>query len=517
MRFLKNNVDWAGNSYGCHENYECLDEPTRGRRLVRLAGFVLFWTAFLPFFLLPRVISLLAVAVFLVLILGYFLLHLLEKLPVAGLAFGWTTRRIDRFVAERGARLDEDVLRTLSRFFEWLYWPFVHVYSAFCNRFLFRPYVDGLTAHLVTRIVFCGTGRLDLAGSPSGFRLSQRASAIDSVQRIFWNEATKPLYDVKNVLIEPFSVFARTRRLHLLAGDSNLSELAEVLKVGTTALLVDRIERDGAEGLPVLARPLEALDAISADPTLEARVDLADGRSLTALEIQREYLAAVRRSLAETGVTPIWAHDVLAAWADVLGRLESRTDATDVVEWATKKSLLDRAIWGRASWTDLVRWGPALEEVAAAARASGSSWTSGAEMLAALPGGDADSLGRRGFERSALADRLDLYLTLRRIDLQFHELDPDAGSWMLLEREGLVGRSLDPERVARAFRNPPSETRARARGAFVRLANERRLVATAGWDRLRVQHPRITVRLADPRGNPSQPLEDLLGLRPREP
>lgn len=417
-------------------------------------------------------------------------------------------------MAERGARLDEDFVRALAYFIEWLYYPFVRVYSLFCNRFLFESYRVGLTAHLVSRIVFAGTGRVDLTGSPCGFQISQRAAFVDSVQRIFWNERTKPIFDIKNVLIEPLSFLRRVQRLHLLVGDSNLSEKVELVKVGSTVLLIDRIERRGAAGLPILADPLAALARISGDPSLSATVRLVGGEEITALDLQRRLVAAVVDDLAERTIKPIWAATVLESWRELLDALESGPEpAGRMVEWVLKKQLLDTALWGASRWERLVEVGPLLEAVLDAFSGGDDLPGDGARMLGALPPSVRRRVEEGGVAPDELAGLLDVYLVLKRIDLAFHELDPEEGAWARLRRDDHVVRLLEPESVERAMREPPSGTRAATRGAFVRLCNEKRLPGTASWSKIRVQNPRAHLRLADPRGNPEGSLEDLLGLR----
>ncbi|MBI4616286.1 MAG: proteasome accessory factor PafA2 family protein [Planctomycetes bacterium] len=517
LRLLKNNVDRRGENYGCHENYECLDERSLARRAVRDLVFLAFWTLFLPFFLLPRVLFLIALGVFLVLLLLYFLLHVARRIPLLGLAVRGLADPLDQFLARRGSRLDEDFVRYLSYFIEWLYFPFVKLYSALTRPFLFESYTRGLTAHLACRIVFAGTGRVDLS-APAGFHLSQRADFLDSVQRIFWNERTKPLFDVKNVLIEPATFLATRKRLHILAGDSNLSDVAEFLKVGTTALVVDRIEARGPAGLPVLADPLGALRAISRDPSLTAKVRLAGGEEKTGVEIERLYLLAVREHLRESGVVPLWAGEVMRRWEETLDRLEADLDAAaPEVEWLLKKRILDSLLWGRSSWDRMVRWGPHLARVLAAAERAPGCWIGGAEIVRVLPvllgeAGMGELLGaleRDGLIPEDLPRHLELYLEMKKVDFQFHELDPEEGAWMRLADEGHVTRLLGPDAVRRACHEPPEGTRARPRGLFVKVANERRLAATAGWKELRVQHPRRVISLKDPLGNSTELVEKL--------
>src|SRR5699024_4143571 len=129
------------------------------------------------------------------------------------------------------------------------------------------------------------------------------------------------------------------RRLHVIVGDANLSETAIWLKQGMTAIVIAMIEARAVPEDLALEDPVGALHAISHDPTLSTTVQLADGRQLTALEIQREYLAAARK-YAGTGADGQTA-DVLAGWSDVLATLaRDPMECADRLDWVAKLQVL---------------------------------------------------------------------------------------------------------------------------------------------------------------------------------
>lgn len=299
------------------------------------------------------------------------------------------------------------------------------------------PFTD-LAARLipffVTRQVFTGAGRVGLGqrGERAGFQLSQRA---DYVEAEIGLETTlrRPIVNTRD---EPHADPDRWRRLHVIVGDATMLEAATYVRLGTTSLVLWLIERQVAEGgsggaLAALDRlalrdPVAAVHQVSHDLTLSARLELADGRTLTALEVQREYLAAVRTALEHVG------EEVDAQTADVLRRWES---------------LLDRLGTDPATCAREVEW------------------------LAKL----------RLLEGMRRRDRLEWdHPRLAAVDLQWSDLRPERGLYHRLVGAGAVELLVTPEQVARAVVRPPEDTRAYFRGEAVsRYASE---ITAASWD-----------------------------------
>ena len=272
-----------------------------------------------------------------------------------------------------------------------------------------------LTPFLVTRQVLCGSGRW----RPDGFAISQRAEVLhDELSSM--TTRSRPLINTRD---EPLADPARFRRLHVISGDSNLSEPSAALKVGSLLGVLDAVEAaaDGTgPALPEweLADVAGALRAVAHDP--RAVLTLASGRTIGALDVQREYLAVAAES------------PMAGRWARVLDLLEAgREDELDgEVEWVTKRALLRRY-----------------------ADARGLAWS----------------------------DR-----RLAQVDLAFHEITHEAdgtprGLFRLLEARGAAARLTDPDAVERALTEPPSDTRAALRGRLIRTARERGVRHSVDW------------------------------------
>ena len=286
---------------------------------------------------------------------------------------------------------------------------------------------------LVTRQVFTGAGRVGLGqrGEDPGFQLSQRADYIEAEVGL---ETTlrRPIVNTRD---EPHADPDRWRRLHVIIGDANLLEVPTYLKLGTTSLvlwLVERIASGAAADLApaldrlTLADPVRAVHTVSHDLTLTARLPLADGRRLTALEVQREYLAAVRTALGR-GAAEVDAQtaDVVARWGSLLERLGSDpASCAREVEWLAKMRLLE-------------------------------------------------GLRRR--------DHLDWdHPRLAAVDLQWSDLRPERGLYHRLVGAGAVERLVTDEAVATAVSHPPEDTRAYFRGETIARFGTH--VSAASWD-----------------------------------
>jgi proteasome accessory factor A len=293
----------------------------------------------------------------------------------------------------------------------------------------FFSLVGALVPFLVSRQVFTGAGRVQ--SGPDGVRycLSQRADYI--VEEMSGSTVSRrPMINTRD---EPHADGQRFRRLHVIVGDSNMSEVATYLKVGTTALVLDMIE-DGFFDLQLeLEESICALRAISHDPWLRERIRLRDGRAYTALEMQLVYLEACDAYVRRVGGGSD-ARALLARWGEVLARLaQDPLAANREVDWAIKKTVIDRY---------------------------------------------------RAKHGCPLADpRIGL------LDLQYHDVDTDRGLYHLLARRGEVDTLIREDVVEGARRRPPQTTRARLRGDFVRRANLRGSEYQVDWSYIRTLGP----------------------------
>jgi Pup amidohydrolase len=284
-----------------------------------------------------------------------------------------------------------------------------------------------ITSHFVTRQIFCGAGKVgceEPGRRPSdvAFQLSQRA---DFFEEEIGLETTlkRPIVNTRD---EPHCDPQKYRRLHVIVGDANLSEVATYLKVGTTLIVLAMIEDEQIGDELLLARPVPAIRQVSHDPTLTRTVMMRDGRRATALEIQWALLERARKYEQTHGLEAVDATvgaDVLARWEHVLAGLE--TDPATVghwVDWVAKQRLVD------------------------------------------------------GFrERHEL--RPDA-AELKTIDIQYHDLRIDRS---LANRVGLESL-ISPLDVRSAMTQPPTTTRAYFRGRCLQKYPE--AIVAANWDSL---------------------------------
>ncbi len=205
------------------------------------------------------------------------------------------------------------------------------------------PFIDiirGLIPFFVTRQVFAGSGRVGIGteGRTQGFQLSQRADFFE-VEVGLETTLKRPIINTRD---EPHADADKYRRLHVIIGDANLAELATYLKVGTTSLVLAMIE---ARALPrdlAIEEPVEALQAISHDPSLSHKVRLRDGRQMTALEVQQVYFEQADKFVATQGESDEQTADVLRQWAEVLDDLAiDPMRCADRLDWPAKLRLLE--------------------------------------------------------------------------------------------------------------------------------------------------------------------------------
>ena len=302
----------------------------------------------------------------------------------------------------------------------------------------FQRMTEALMPFLVSRQVFAGAGKV-LAG-PKGARfvLSQRADHV-------WegvSSATTRSRPIINTRDEPHADAERFRRLHVIVGDSNMSEYAAWLRIATTDLVIRALEESPVVRELTLEDPIRAIREISRDPTGTRRVRLANGRELSALEIQQFHLEQVERHVAAAPDPD--AEHVVAEWRATLEALGSDPMMlADRLDWVAKLELIDAL---RA------RHGLAL--------------------------GDA---------RVAL------------VDLAYHDVVRDRGLHHLRLRHGRSRRLVTDEEIERATDEPPRTTRAALRGRFIREAKRHGRDFTVDWVHLKLNdQAQRTVLCKDP-------------------
>jgi Pup amidohydrolase len=292
----------------------------------------------------------------------------------------------------------------------------------------FADIVRHLTPFFVSRQVVTGSGRVGIGqdGRTSGFQLTQRADFFE-VEVGLETTLKRPIINTRD---EPHADPDRYRRLHVIIGDANLAEVATYLKVGTTALVLSMIEdgwlKDAGVDLSVDG-PVSALRAVSHDPSLTHQVTLRDGRRMTAVQLQLEYLEQARKHVEDR-----LGADVDAQTADVLDRWES---------------VLDRLVTDRESLAGELDWVAKLQLLEGYREREGLPW-----------------------------DAPKLHL----VDLQYSDVRRDKGLYNRLVARGRMERLVTDEEVERAVTTPPADTRAYFRGRC--LAQFPAQVAAASWD-----------------------------------
>ena len=296
----------------------------------------------------------------------------------------------------------------------------------------FDDVIAALLPFLVTRQIYAGAGKVgveaDSRADPGLYQLAQRSDFFEVIASVD-TMTRRPLVNTRD---EPHADAARYRRLHIIIGDANLCEWATALKVGALRLVLDLLVAGKAPRL-VLADPVGAVKAISRDPRRRWEVELEDRRGTTAVEIQRAYLERARELAAGRDAETDW---VLGEWGFALDALGG--DPEQLIgrcDWVTKKWLLD-----------------------AFAEAEGLDW---------------QDPGHRAWLQSQ--------------DLEYHNVDPGEGLFLLLERSegGGVYRLSDAAGVDRALVEPPERTRARFRGRAVEKFGA--AVRSLNWDSIEFQ------------------------------
>ena len=196
-----------------------------------------------------------------------------------------------------------------------------------------------LTPFLVTRQMICGAGKVLQTPRGTVYCVSQRADHI-------WegvSSATTRSRPIINTRDEPHADAERFRRLHVIVGDSNMSETTMLLKVGSTGLVLRMIEAGAMLRDMTLENPVRAIREVSHDMTGRSQLRLANGRTMSALEIQYEYLTRARDFTRENGLDAV-GERVLEMWERTLDGIETGNldKIAREIDWVTKYQLIQR-------------------------------------------------------------------------------------------------------------------------------------------------------------------------------
>ena len=314
------------------------------------------------------------------------------------------------------------------------------------RRVSFRQLASQLIPFFVTRQVFTGAGKFIRDRDHNiRYEISQRAQHIREEISI----ATTTARGIINTRDEPHADREKYRRLHVIVGDSNMSEFATFLKVGTTAIVLRMIEDNFIRQRLALRNSVKAIHEISKDTTCTHKIELESGERLSAVELQRKYLDCAREYLEQVESDPV-TDKVMKFWERALDGLEKlRFDNEGILkndpnklrrrlDWVIKKNLIVTHLLERNP-----KWKPN-------------------EVL--------------------------------MLDLQYHNIRKEGenartGLYYKLEKKDRVERIVSDEQVDNAMHHPPETTRAKFRGRFVKLANERKILCGVNWSYIQLYEP----------------------------
>ncbi|MGQ4378814.1 Pup--protein ligase [Streptomyces sp. SAS_267] len=305
----------------------------------------------------------------------------------------------------------------------------------------FSRLADILIPFLVTRQLLCGAGKVLQTPRGAVYCVSQRAEHI-------WegvSSATTRSRPIINTRDEPHADAERYRRLHVIVGDSNMSETTMLLKVGATDLVLRMIEAGTVMRDLTLENPIRAIREVSHDITGRRKVRLASGREASALEVQREYYEKAVDFVERRGIRTGTVDQVLELWGRVLDSIEAE-DLDRIgteIDWVMKYQLIKR-------------------------------YRAKHNMTMSHP-------------------------RVAQIDLAYHDIHRRRGLYYLLERKGQAARICNDLKIFEGKSVPPQTTRARLRGDFIRRAQEQRRDFTVDWVHLKLNdQAQRTVLCKDP-------------------
>jgi proteasome accessory factor A len=286
--------------------------------------------------------------------------------------------------------------------------------------------IQALLPFFVTRQIYAGAGKVgvEVDRVPNTiYQLSQRADFF-TVEASVDTLHNRPIVNTRD---EPHATPRLYRRLHVIVGDANMSEWATATKVGAAALVIRLLEEGWTPAIK-LRNPVGAIKEVSRDQTLRWLVTLDDGRTISAIDVQRHYLQEAQRRLAGSSPDADW---VLVEWAGVLDALERDILlAADRVDWIAKRRLLDQFM-----------------------QEEGIDWENP---------------------------------ILQSLDLAYHDLDPESSLFLGLEQQGQIRRLVTEKRIEAAMTCPPQDTRAFLRGFFVHRFGS--AVRAVGWNGVAFRH-----------------------------
>lgn len=285
---------------------------------------------------------------------------------------------------------------------------------------------EQLIPFLVTRQIFTGAGKVFQTQDGVHYCVSQRAQHI--YQKI--SGTTTNDRSIINTRDEPHADREKYRRLHVIVGDSNMSEVTNFLKVGTCSIVLQMIEDNFINKDFTLRNPVKAIKDITYDVTCKRRLRLDNGREYSPIDIQREYCEMAQKYSEQYPVDDEHK-EIVAKWQYVLDCLADDPRKLDrEVDWVIKRRMIEAYI-----------------------DRTGCSWNDPKVFM---------------------------------MDLQYHDIQRKRSLYYLLERSGAVEREFTDADVEKAKSTPPPDTRARMRGEFIKLAREHSIQYDLDWSNIRL-------------------------------
>ena len=318
----------------------------------------------------------------------------------------------------------------------------------------FEEVTESIIPFLITRQIFCGAGKWISSSKGANFQISQRAEHMwESV-----SSATTRSRPIINTRDEPHADPDEYRRLHIIVGDSNMSETTTVVKVATTELMLRAAELGLLKDKFTIENPIRTIREISTDLKFRNSFRLSSGREITALQMQNEMYNIVSSmpGLDELLEKPFYRY-ALNLWRRSLDALESEDYALVDMEldWMIKRKFMN------------------------------------------------------SYKEKHQLNDMDSRLIL--LDISYHNIRKDRGLFYILEKSGMAKTLITNNDVNSAMENPPETTRAALRGRFIKVAQEKKRDFTVDWVNLKINdQQQSSIACKDPFKNIDERVDKLI-------
>jgi proteasome accessory factor A len=318
----------------------------------------------------------------------------------------------------------------------------------------FEEVTESIIPFLITRQIFCGAGKWISSSKGANFQISQRAEHMwESV-----SSATTRSRPIINTRDEPHADPDEYRRLHIIVGDSNMSETTTVLKVATTELMLRAAELGLLKDKFTIENPIKTIREISNDLKFRNSFRLSSGREITALQMQNEMFNIVSSmpGLDEILEKPFYRY-ALNLWRRSLDALESQDySLVDMeLDWMIKRKFMN------------------------------------------------------SYKEKHELNDMDSRLIL--LDISYHNIRKDRGLFYILEKSGMAKTLITNNAVNSAMENPPETTRAALRGRFIKVAQEKKRDFTVDWVNLKINdQQQSSIACKDPFKNIDERVDKLI-------